>query len=148
LSKQEQEKTDKVESFLKSRGYTTQRETIPIECEKWEYPYKVDLIFYKNPNDAIGVEFKDASLRSGGKIAQAFQQVQQYRKLNYRGIKVTKWCICPSFGNNDGGLDGFMYTVVQDFVQKFINYFEIGYFWTDFNQIIIDSFTKGRIDIK
>jgi hypothetical protein len=144
----ENELTDNVESMLKDRGYTTLREVIPIECEKWEYPYRVDLIFYKDPNEATAVEFKDASLRSGGKIARAFEQIQKYRTLHYKNINIKKWCICPSFGYSDQYVDRMTFVMVSDFTQKFLNRFDICLMLIEDKEIIIDRNTPRRDEVE
>jgi len=147
IKKSEILKTNYIESLLKEKGYTTLREVIPIECEKWERPYRVDLIFYKNPDEAVAVEFKDASLRSGGKIAEAYLQIEKYRKLKYKDLKIIEWCIFPSFYTPDEEThgNGESMLIVHDFVEYFFRKLNISYMWEHKKELYINNVCRGAL---
>ena len=81
---------DDLEDFLKKYGFETWREVCPDNSR-----LRVDLIFYRNEFGFIAVEGKNLnSLRQGGKIAKAINQINKYKELTFfNGIKIPKWCL-------------------------------------------------------
>ena len=85
-----------IERCLKENGCTTWREVVPDNCENWNLPYRVDLIFYRDDFGFVGIEAKNTNtIRSGGKIAKAIEQINdKYRNQTYfKGNLIEKWGI-------------------------------------------------------
>jgi hypothetical protein len=143
---------DEIESFLKEKGYKTWREVIPDQCEGWEKPYRVDLVFYNEKYGYIGVEAKYLNtLGQGGIIAQAFEQIKKYRTYTYfKGNLISRWCIAPRFEYREFG--DAERTIC--FIKTFLNYYDVSflefkkYSNKDYNRIVIDALTPKSIHIK
>jgi len=87
---------DEVEKCFKENGFKTWREEIPDKCKGWEYPYKADLIVWREDVGYIGVEGKNTNtLRSGGKFAKAIKQINEKYRPNtfFNGILIKKWAV-------------------------------------------------------
>ncbi len=92
----EQSFVDEVEQCLKDNGCQTWREVIPDQCQDWEMPYKVDLIFYKDEFGYVGVEAKNTNtLGAGARIYNAIKQIdEKYRNKTYfKGNIIEKWAL-------------------------------------------------------
>jgi len=94
--KSEEKFIDIVEKCLVENGCKTWREVIPDNCKKWDKPYRVDLIFYRDDFGYIGAEGKNINtLGQGGVISGAVDQIQnKYRNQTYfNGNFIEKWCL-------------------------------------------------------
>ena len=82
-----------LENFLKDAGFKTFREVVPNQHQDGrEYPFKVDLIFWKEGLGYFAVEVKNCSIRSGGEIGKAIEQILKYRDMTYfDGVKIPNW---------------------------------------------------------
>jgi len=151
----EKEYLDKIENFLRHNNCKTWREVIPDDCEFWEKPYRVDLVFYRDDFGFIGVEAKEINtLGSGGIIAQAFEQLKNYREFTYfKGNRLNRWCMTFAISKmNQEFLNKNMVTLT--FIKNFFKAYDISILefieynnplWT---RITIDSLTKDVITIK
>ena len=145
----EKEYVNKIELFLNNNNFKTWREVIPIECQKWEKPYRIDLIFYKKDLGYFAVEAKYLNtLGQGGKVAGALEQIKKYRNLTYfNNIKIKEWSIVLHHNVYDNMDD----MIITRFIKHFLNYYNVGLL--DFQEkgcytrIYINSFTKKSITI-
>lgn len=93
----EKEFVDLIEKIFNNEGYKTQREVIPDECKTWKFPWRIDLIVFYD-SEIFGIEAKHINtLGQGSKLAQAFKQIQKYKKCLFEGKKINKWIIAPKF---------------------------------------------------
>jgi len=157
----EKEYVDRLEKFLKDCGFKTWREVIPKEHKYIEFPFRVDLIFYREDIGYIGVEAKNfRSLRQGGAVAKAINQIDKYRLLTYLNeeIKIKKWSIAspisiPAITSKE--IEERVLMELSSFIQHFIDYqYDIKllhfheYQNSQWNRISIGSYTKDVINIR
>ena len=72
----EEDFVNEVEQCLKDNSCQTWREVVPDSCEKWDMPFRVDLIFYRNDFGFVGIEAKNLNtLGAGGRIYDAIKQI-------------------------------------------------------------------------
>jgi len=146
---------NKIEKFLKERGFKTFREVIPDQCSSWEKPFRVDLIFYHDSLGYIAVEAKNMNtLGCGGVFADAFEQIKKYKQYTYlKGNLISKWCIAPAYNlftfkenwmDNDRTLT-FIKTFFRRYDISFLEYKE--YDNPQRNRLIIDGLTPNKIMI-
>jgi len=139
---------DEVEECLKKNGCKTWREVIPDNCKNWKYPYKVDLIFYRDDFGYIGVEGKNINtLRSARKISNAIDQINmKYKNQTYfNGNLISRWCIAAPYDVE------WMSEESQDLMKIFLkNFLNTRYniSMMEYNgSIIIDPYTKKSLTI-
>jgi len=151
----EYEYVNKLETFLRKNGCKTWREVIPDNCEFWDKPYRVDLVFYRDDLGYIGVEAKELNtLGQGSVIAQAFEQIKKYRDFTYfHGNRLNRWCM--TFALSKMEQEYFNKNMITfNFIKNFFSVYDISilefkeYENSSYNSIIIDSLTKKAIHIK
>lgn len=148
----EEDFVNEVEQCLKQNGCQTWREVIPDQCEKWEMPYRVDLIFYRNDIGFIGVEAKNTNtLGAGGKIYNAIKQIdEKYRNKTYfKGNMIERWALLvPKKANSEIGLN-----TILIFLRGFLINFNIELLEYNFEtkwrtaRVTLGAFSKKKIDI-
>ena len=148
---------DKVEKCLIKNGCKTWREVVPDSCKDCKFPYRVDLILYRNDIGYIGVEGKNINtLRSAKKISNAIDQINiKYRKqLYFNGNIISRWCIVAPYDVD--WISEEALNLMKTFLKNFLNtrynismmeYIECNkkYNWED--SINIDSYTKKSLTI-
>lgn len=133
----EKEYLDVVENIFKKNGYLTRREVIPDECKKWEHPWAIDLVVYKEDKGYLGIESKFLNtLRAGGVLGKAFKQIMKYRSCHFNGIKINRWAISPSFNDNECSIN------INIFIQNFFNEFDVEICFLKHNSILLNPYTK------
>jgi len=149
IIKSEYERLDDVESFLKQCNIEVWREVIPDQCNHWELPYKVDMIFSISNYGLIGVEGKKINTHGqGSKYAQAYLQIRdKYKdKTYFNGKKIRRWCVFGAASSDAGG------ERVECFIKHFFNSVGISFLTFIKNQyttqVSIDSLTKNKLYIK
>lgn len=152
----EKEFVDKVELLLKECGFETWREVIPDQHEYKEFPFRVDLIFFKQGLGYFALEAKNfRTIRQGSAFAKAIEQINKYRNLTFfKGMKINKWLLAspyeiPSITTKD--IEERVISEVKVFIKHFINYMYdisllefIEYDNHIWDRISIDSGSKDR----
>lgn len=148
--KSEEQFVNELEINLNKLNYKTWREVIPCECDKWNKPYRVDLIVWHPTFGFIGIEAKNThSLRQGAILAQAVRQIEIYKKLHFfNGIKINRWCIAIPQKVEDiiyeGDKNGLL-REVNSFIQGFLkNMYNISII----SGLSINPYTTDKIDFK
>lgn len=149
IEKNEEQRLDKVESFLKNVcKLEVWREVIPDQCKNWKNPYQVDMIFFIQDYGFIGVEGKKLNTHGqGGKYADAYIQIRdKYKdKTYFNGKKVRRWCV---LGANSSELD--KTNRVECFIKHFLNRLGISYLefintkWK--KCVVIDRLTLNKLE--
>ncbi len=92
----EQDYVDNLKYTLENLGYSVWTEVVPDQCEGWDMPYRVDLIFYRADFGYVGVEAKNTNtLGAGARIYNAIKQIdEKYRNKTYfKGNIIEKWAL-------------------------------------------------------
>jgi len=153
---------NKIQNILEKSNCKVWREVIPDQHKnkEKEHPYRVDLIFFRDDLNYIGVEGKNInSLRQGSIFAKGILQIQKYRNLTYlNGKIINKWCITAPLkvplyiddNNKNSIIEEITY-----FIKTFLKYmYDIcllelhEYSNNKWDRISIDRLTKGAIHIK
>jgi len=140
----EKEYVDALEIFLIKNGFKVWREVVPDRCKNWDQPWRVDLIAYHLDVGYIGVEAKNMNtLRSGGKIAGAIEQLKRYRGETYfDGINIDNWSLgCPHQDFNDGLRD------LNLFLSYFLGYYNLLFLEFEENRIVLGKNSKSTLYI-
>jgi len=149
---------NKIQKVLEENNCKVWREVIPDQHKNREYPYRIDLIFYRDDLGYIAVEGKNThSLRQGSIFAKAILQIQKYRNLTYfDGKNINKWCVTSpsntSFVSADKELNKAVASEVLYFIKTFFKYmYKISYLelheYSYWNRISIDRLAKDSINI-
>ncbi len=157
----EEQYLNKIQRVLENCGCEVWREVVPDEHKNREYPFRVDLILFRNDLGYIAVEGKNCNtLRQGSVIGKAVKQIEKYRELHYfNGIEINKWCVTlpqktARFINGDEiekkEFQSALITEISFFVKNFLKYmYDILLLeFVGDNRIMINSYTKGSICIK
>lgn len=157
--KTEEDYIDEIEVCLKLNNFETWREVIPDQCKKWNMPLRVDLIFYRSDIGYIGVEAKNIrSLRNGGVIAKAIQQINKYRNLTYfEGVKIKRWALTFPTSKDDyyDAVDKNFMNNIMTFLLYFLQVYETDLLYyssnennNTFDRIAISPNTKKALHIR
>ncbi len=150
--KSEKEYLDNIQKFLGDCGFTTWREVVPDIHKDKEFPFRIDLIFYRKDVGYIAVEGKNIrSLRQGSIFAKAVEQINKYRNLTFfNGVKIKKWCISAPLNiayivSKD--IEEIVLNEITHFIKHFLNYyFDISLLELDLKRrVVIDRYIKDRL---
>ena len=146
--KNEEDYVDSVQSFLESCGCLVWREVVPNECKKWKQPFRVDMIIYREDFEYIGIEAKYFNtLRSGGRVAEAFEQLKKYKPLTYlNNIKIKRWGMLLGTNEYSDFAIGTNRNI-KEFLKHFIKHFGFSLVEFGHDYVVIDFCTKDVIKI-
>lgn len=140
---------DKVEKCLQNNKCQTWREVVPDSCKDWKFPYRVDLIFYRNDFGFIGVEGKNINtLRSAKKISNAIDQINnKYKNQTYfNGNLISRWCIIAPYDVD--WMSEESQKLMKTFLKNFLNTrYNISFMEYKNDFIEIDTYTKKSLTI-
>jgi hypothetical protein len=146
---------DQVSLFLEQRGFKIKREVSPDECKNWNRPYRVDLIIFREDIGYVGIEAKSFnSLRKGGEIAKAFEQLKRYIPFHYFGESISKWGLLIYTNPFEETSIGQCQREVKEFIKNWLNFYSINFIEVDYDsqgkidRIIIDRMKKESVYIK
>ena len=144
----EQSFVDEVEQCLKDNGCQTWREVVPDQCEGWDMPYRVDLIFYRDDFGYVGVEAKNTNtLGAGARIYNAIKQIdEKYRNKTYfKGNLIERWTLLMPNESEKERVVIFLRGFLSQMNIHLVEYTAESK-WKK-SRIVVSAFTQRRIEI-